>query len=115
MCFFCALYLSQRIQCKLRLPRVCVVVLLLHLANVTVRSASCAFNSMFSYLKQVHSASFVSYCLVRLLFMFDILFMAAVRVDIDSTMFFICSGVCRHEVHGQTPTGSAFFSPTQSV
>ena len=39
---------------------------------------------MFSVLKQVHSASFVSYCLVRLLFMFDILFMAAVRVDIDS-------------------------------
>ena len=47
---------------------------------------------MFSFIKQVHSAFFVSNCLVRLLFMFDILFMAAVRVDIDSTMFFIVPG-----------------------
>ena len=46
--------------------------------------------------------------------MFVTLFIAAVRVLSDSTMFFICSGMCLHVMHDKTPTGVSFFNPTQS-
>ena len=70
---------------------------------------------MFSFRKPVHSASFFSHCLCRLLFIVATLFIAAVRVLSDSTMFLIWSGMCLHVMHGQTPTGVSFFNPTQSV
>ena len=70
---------------------------------------------MFSFRKPVHSASFFSHCLCRLLFIVATLFIAAVRVLSDSTMFLIWSGMCLHVMHGQTPTGVSFFNPTQYV